>query len=132
VADETVFVDCDNTLILYPYEEAYWAIYGNPYDKVASGEWAGIPDEPEPNVPLIEAIDLYAGPRASFVVWSGGGKWYALRWAEKYMPTRAFGWRAAAKDRAMVGPGDIVVDDQEFKSRGRWMTPAQFVGMVNG
>lgn len=83
-----VFVDIDDTLILWSKD-----------------------DQPHPNIPLIEALTLFARhrPLDPIMVWSGGGMDYAARWAQKYLPEVP--WVVVPKYVQSPNPHDLCIDD---------------------
>lgn len=99
-----LFVDCDDTLVIY--ESATGEI--NPY-----GAWKGEPFER--NETLIKF--LYEFDTDFLVIWSGGGANYAevianLLGIDELNPTYLI------KDKTtfeLVRPGDIVIDDQNIE-----------------
>lgn len=106
-----LFVDVDDTLILYHTEEE-----PNPY-----GVYLGTPYSF--NTRLVQGILNFAAenPESLIVVWSGGGQQYAREWADK----------AGLEDKVvcfdknrhnieeLVREGDVVVDDQ---TQLNWVT----------
>ncbi len=101
-----LFVDCDDTLILYGSEGEV-----HPY--------GFIKDEPyRVNEPLLAFIKAFreANPCALIVVWSGGGAQYALTIAREV--GLADEVAVMIKDRTtfpLVTEHDIVIDDQPIK-----------------
>ena len=102
-----IFVDCDDTLILY--ESGGDGVF-HP---------GGVPrGEPHTyNRPLVDSVRAFANdhPCALVVVWSGGGAQYARVIADIALP--GVNVAALIKDRTtfdLVRPGDIVVDDQDI------------------
>lgn len=101
-----LFVDCDDTLILYD----------------SAGEihpYGFIKDEPyRVNEPLVAFIKRFRAkyPNELIVIWSGGGRDYALRVALE-AGLGGLGTSTLVKDSTtfyLVGEDDIVVDDQEL------------------
>ncbi|KKM22552.1 hypothetical protein LCGC14_1624140 [marine sediment metagenome] len=102
-----LFVDCDDTLIIYDNEDdgelhAYGYLKGFPYHL---------------NGPLVSYIKWFAEeyPEELIVIWSGGGGDYARTIAERIFP----GMEVATmiKDETtypLVRENDIVVDDQDL------------------
>lgn len=94
----TVFVDVDDTLVLYKggSTHPYGVINGEAY---------------EPNTDLIERLKNFTG---RIIVWSGGGKDYARQVARLLLLPEGIRCQAGSKfeDFNQIKPGDIVVDDQ--------------------
>ena len=107
MSDIRLFVDCDDTLVLYcnglRCEHGDVHPYGSKYDP-----WV-------PNEPLIAHIKAFRErhPDALIVVWSGGGKGYAQGFIDKLLPdlgiTALDKW---APSTDLVRAADFVVDDQ--------------------
>jgi hypothetical protein len=92
----TVFVDVDDTLVIYRggnYAHHYGVLDGRPY---------------EPNYGLIKKLQQFDG---TIVVWSGGGKDYARAVARTVLLPASVRCMVATKDPSLVKPGDVVVDD---------------------
>ena len=102
-----VFVDCDNTLVLY--EDRLPHYYG-----ILCG------DSYMPNSELIDKLKRFLG---TIIVWSSGGRDYARQVAELVLP-KDLKYFAMSKFQfeawCVLKEGDIVVDDQK----------ELFVGMV--
>jgi len=101
-----LFVDCDDTLILYNQKgiNPYGLHYGTPFTV---------------NTGLVTYIRKWAkdNPDALVVIWSGGGKAYAELCAS-LAGVGDLGATYLCKDRdtfALVHEGDIVFDDQPIK-----------------
>lgn len=100
-----LFVDCDDTLILWENAKNPAGIYqGDKYDL---------------NLGLIGDVGCFltTHPEYELVVWSGGGVPYAQRWAEMCFHSRNFS--IAPKDMRTPSDRDICVDDMygELKPR---------------
>ena len=101
-----LFVDCDDTLILYDSEGEV-----HPYGFVR--------DEPyRINDTLVAFVKAFYAkyPNALITIWSGGGDQYAAQVA-KEVGLGEIDALCIIKDRAtfsLVGEDDIVVDDQEL------------------
>lgn len=97
----TVFVDVDDTLVLYKNEANKIHPYG-----VING------DEFEPNHELIERLREYSG---HIIVWSGGGREYARQVARIVLLPENIRCMVASKfdDFGRIRAGDIVIDDQK-------------------
>lgn len=97
----TVFIDVDDTLVLYQNEtkgiHPYGILHGEPY---------------EPNTKLIEKLKSFDG---DIIVWSGGGKEYARQVARMILLPEGIRCQAAFKmgEGLQVKEGDIIVDDQK-------------------
>jgi len=92
----TVFVDVDDTLIIYETGGTHhWGdIYGEPYT---------------PNQKLIDKLKTFKG---NIVIWSGGGRDYARRVAKKVLPDTLHYFVGSKLDgKFKPQPGDIIVDD---------------------
>jgi hypothetical protein len=104
-----VFVDCDDTLIIYKdggTVHPYGVDYGEYYI----------------NESLAESIKnfVYDNPCALVVIWSGGGADYARRIADIVLPG-VDGVTCMIKDRTtfyLVHSGDIVIDDMADSVEG--------------
>ena len=96
MSSRRVFVDCDDTLILWPSEVLR----------------AG--DEPAINYQLLSALAIHrsGSPKDKMIVWSGGGADYAERWRRTIMP-----WAddSMSKDTHLPLPGDICIDDMPIR-----------------
>ena len=95
---KTVFVDVDDTLIIYQGDSIhpYGVINGEPY---------------EPNYKLIERLKKFDG---KIVIWSGGSRDYARAVAKKVLPEELrYIIGSKFEDFCTIKDGDIVVDDQE-------------------
>ena len=96
--NKTVFVDIDDTLVIYEGSgmHPHGIINGEPY---------------EPNVNLIEKLKKFKG---NIVIWSGGGKGYAGIVAKAVLPKdMKYTIRSKFEDFFLIKPGDIVIDDQK-------------------
>ncbi len=113
-----LFVDCDDTLIIWLDEHDQPLEGQNPYGG-GSQRW-------EFNDELVRAIEDAQGGEfigAEVVVWSGGGADYAGRWRD-----RIWGFASAAsKDLRLPGPDDLCIDDQPIKVACPVMTWQEFV-----
>lgn len=111
-----LFVDCDDTLLLFGYPDA------DPDSATPYGFWRDVPYTI--NQPLVAFMRAFREKHedALIVIWSGGGEQYA------YAVMRAVGLGEddpefidpipMIKDRTtfpLVGEDDIVVDDQPIK-----------------
>ncbi|KKM94791.1 hypothetical protein LCGC14_1194700 [marine sediment metagenome] len=110
-----LFVDCDDTLIIYDNIACTWPevpceVHGHPFG-VLRGETYKV------NEPLAASIKRWAydNPRALVVIWSGGGSQYARAIADIALP--GVDVMTMIKDETsfhMVRSGDIVVDDMSL------------------
>jgi len=95
-----VFVDCDNTLVLYKdgLPHHYGILRGDSY---------------MPNSELVDRLKKFPG---TVIVWSGGGRDYARQVAELVLP-KDLKYFAMSKFQfeawCTLKEGDIVVDDQK-------------------
>ena len=101
-----LFVDCDDTLIIYDDEDEvkhpYGYIKGYPYRL---------------NEPLIRYIKWFAEeyPEELIVIWSGGGGDYARTIVERVLPdVDVVTMIKDATTYPLVRADDIVVDDQDL------------------
>ncbi len=93
-----VFIDCDDTLILY--------------QKLGTNAFGYYMDTPyEINTALVQRIKDWAEahPEDSIFIWSGGGEWYAKMWMNKLRLGEIA--TPLAKEPNLIREGDIVVDD---------------------
>ena len=109
-----LFVDCDDTLVLYQNDNDI-----NPYGYYLEDPW-------NPNVELIDAIaDHYLS--VQLYIWSGGGQEYAAMWARSlFSPRMNRELVTLSKGRdtiEIVREGDIVIDDMNIRTRGTLYTP---------
>ncbi len=115
-----LFVDCDDTLILYDTTEddgghsPYGFLRGQPYR---------VNDE------LVGSIRAWAddNPCSLVVVWSGGGDKYARVIADLVLP--GLHVSAMIKDMStfdLVRAGDVVVDDQGLNVAARVFGPGEW------
>lgn len=112
-----VFVDCDDTLILWLDEEGQPLEGQNPYGG-GSQKWKW-------NEPLAQALERFiVANGGAAVVWSGGGMQYAQRWADLR------GWddvAALSKDTRIPQPDDLCIDDMPIQVACPVMTWQEFV-----
>lgn len=96
----TVFVDCDDTLVLYVNQDIpnpYGILKGHPF---------------KPNWELLDRLKSFKG---QIHIWSGGGRDYAREVAVLVMPRTlrySVGNKGFNSDTFQVG--DIIVDDQPY------------------
>jgi hypothetical protein len=114
-----LFVDCDDTLILYSQDGEIVHPYG-----VTRGEPHAY------NRPLVNSVRAYVRdhPCALVVVWSGGGAQYARVIADIALP--GVNVAAMTKDEStfdLVRSQDIVVDDMDIKVPARVFRPDEWV-----
>ena len=118
----SLFVDCDDTLIMWLDEYDQPKEGQNPYGggsqrwRVNEGVRAGVLKWRKQN------------PRGEIVIWSGGGVDYARRWGWEVLP--ATDHIAHFKDPRIPRRGDVVVDDAELKTLGTLLTPQQFIEVM--
>ena len=113
--DQRLFVDCDDTLILFDSEgeiHPYGFSRGDPYHI---------------NEPLVVFIKEFREkyPEGFIVIWSGGGQEYATQVAKEVGLESVTPWHMI-KDRTtfdLVREGDIVVDDQELEVPAKVLRP---------
>ena len=101
---QRLFVDVDDTLVKYQSRQAV-----NPYGLYKGDPW-------EPNQRLIDGMRAFreANPDTLIVVWSGGGREYAMTWIDLLKLNPSLDVAGMGKDlgsMAIVRPDDIVVDD---------------------
>lgn len=114
-----LFVDCDDTLILWDQaaDETSGLYYGDRY---------------RPNTSLIEAIEQFArmSPDTDIYVWSGGGVDYAGRWAGLFLQNISIkGW--LSKNIRLPDSYDVCVDDMPIVTNGKTLSPSQFIDAVS-
>src|SRR3990167_4835522 len=97
-----LFVDCDDTLVIW--QDRY----------VNQDKELWVRDKWDINEPLVRAVHSFLAERPEYVliVWSGGGVWYARRWAEKAFPGGNV--MSLAKDNQLPREGDVLVDDMHI------------------
>ena len=111
-----LFVDCDDTLILWDNTPLESGLYSAKY---------------EVNTKLIEAVHKYlAHTKDNLVVWSGGGEEYARRWARMCFPDTE--WEAISKDITLPDAelDDVCVDDMDIVPAAPVLTWQEFVKLV--
>lgn len=116
-----LFVDCDDTLVLWPDE---------PHLNQDKKLWQG--DEYELNHPLIEEIKIFFRDRPredALIIWSGGGADYAATWARRCFPHGEY--LSLSKDIVLPNEDDICIDDMAIRVPCLLMTPAMAVGRLN-
>lgn len=128
-----LFVDCDDTLVLWLDGDGTPLGGQNPY--------GGGSDKYELNQALIDAVVDFMDTHREYelVVWSGGGAQYAKGWADRCFPfkdllnddTDRRNWLQRAhvrtKDINLPQASDICVDDQPLAVNGACMTWQAFV-----
>ena len=129
-----LFVDCDDTLVLWLNEDGQPLEGQNPY--------GGGSDKYELNQALIDAVVDFLDTNLDWelVVWSGGGSQYAKVWADRCFPFKTLydedargvrGWLLSAhvrtKDIALPTADDTCVDDQVLGVAGSCLTWQAFV-----
>ena len=99
-----IFVDCDDTLILYPGDGQHLFCVFTPWIAATKG-WKS-------NEVLIARIRRFDG---DVFIWSSGGREYAKRIARVLLPGVSATFLAKDKDSfRLVREGDIVVDDHHI------------------
>ncbi len=122
MSNRRLFVDCDDTLVLWfngdEHTEGVLLPGPNPYGGGAE-RW-------KPNLLLIEALDAWreANPHHQIIIWSGGGTDYAESWRRRLYPD-ADG--AISKDTRLPFSSDLCIDDQLLKVACPAMTWQEFV-----
>ncbi len=116
-----LFVDCDDTLILYDGEFSE----DGPHPFLALGR-----EGYKINEPLAASIKAYVedNPCALVVIWSGGGAQYARAIADIALPSVDV--MTMIKDKTsfhMVRVGDIVVDDMSLDVPAKVLRPNEWV-----
>lgn len=120
-----LFVDCDDTLVLWNYDEV----------EVAGQKFFTIPNEGEKyrvNHDLIASVNQFmdARPDWTLIVWSGGGAAYAAGWARKFFDGRKY--LIEGKNVKYPQVGDICVDDIiDLKVSATLYTPDQAIERLN-
>ena len=95
-----LFVDCDDTLVLWQEE------HRNQDKSLYLGDKYSI------NTDLIEIVEHIQDTHdAQLIVWSGGGVEYAAMWARRFGLKN---WLTAPKDMRLPQSGDVVFDDMEL------------------
>lgn len=118
-----LFVDCDDTLVLWLNDGKVTA---GPLLPEGPHPYGAGADRWLPNEVLIEAIRARqkAEPR-TLVIWTGGGTDYARTWADRLMPNEYDA--ALSKDTRLPLPGDLCIDDMPLKVACDVLTWQQFV-----
>lgn len=93
-----LYVDCDDTLILWNDHQDS--------NLIVHDDWL-------PNMALIHKITELTAYYDRTFVWSGGGRQYALRWAQRCLD--GYFTNALSKDIFLPQPGDTCIDDQVLK-----------------
>lgn len=127
-----LFVDCDDTLILWQYKEAITPLFDEG-KHVADQVIYTLPNEGEKfkiNELLIFSIVSFLTSHFDWelVIWSGGGREYAERWARLLFPNQSL----VALEKNITFPWfeDICIDDQELKVKARLYTPDEFIAGI--
>ena len=113
-----LFVDCDDTLVLWQYVEREDGLYyATPWQR---------------NDDLIATVRRFVDdhPDTELVIWSGGGAVYAARWAVLFFD----GVECVPEDKNIhyPQPGDICVDDQPLRVACPIYTPEEFMEVYGG
>ena len=112
-----IFVDCDDTLILWLDEEGQPLEGQNPYGG-GSQKWLW-------NEALIRALREIED---EIVIWSGGGRPYAQTWRERLQSASSVvaEW-SMSKDTRIPQPDDLCIDDMPIQVACPVMTWQEFV-----
>ena len=110
-----LFVDCDDTLIIWLNEHDQPLEGQNPYGG-GSQRWKF-------NDELVKAV-LSVSLKWQVVVWSGGGSDYAGDWRDRIDWPLA---NVASKDIRLPEPDDLCIDDQPIKVACPVLTWQEFV-----
>jgi hypothetical protein len=112
-----IFVDVDDTLVLWQTNSLK-----------PDGEYLGTPYTY--NRPLIAALKCHYTdhPGAMIVIWSGGGRSYAKRFAEQIFGGRHIVTLGKEPDTvSLIRDGDIVIDDMvDFTHSGKQYGPTEW------
>jgi hypothetical protein len=114
-----LYVDCDDTLVLWLDGDGDVADGPNPY---GTG-----PDRWKPNEGLIIALENWRMRHPEIdeiVLWTGGGTDYAQLWLRRVYPAAD---DAISKDTRIPRPDDLCVDDMPIKVACPVVTWQQFV-----
>ena len=121
-----LFVDCDDTLILFCFQPGEACPHGGVHPYGASESYPQVPNER-----LIAGMRQFRvdNPEALIVIWSGGGAWYAMSVIKRLNihDLQAQAWDKFGHSFDFVTEGDIVVDDQAPLQRA--LTSQQFKPM---
>lgn len=113
-----LFVDCDDTLVLWLDDDGDVAAGPNPYGN-ASDRWKA-------NTDLVAALNEWNENTlgSEIILWTGGGIAYARVWEQRIYPEAA---DAISKDTRIPGPDDLCIDDMPIKVACPVVTWQQFV-----
>ncbi len=113
-----LYVDCDDTLVLWLDGDGDVAEGPNPYG-TDGDRWKA-------NAELVEAIGEWERntPGGEIILWTGGGKAYARVWEQRIYPEAA---DAISKDMRIPGADDLCIDDMPIKVACPVVTWQQFV-----
>ena len=108
-----LFVDCDDTLVLWHYTEVKPGIFSIQQDE--AGDTYHMNDE------LISSIPCWLSlhPEYQLVVWSGGGLEYAAGWARKVFGRSGIPYIVLPKNMGTPENHDILIDDMYGELRPR-------------
>jgi len=124
-----LFCDCDDTLVLYCVSDELTGRECK-HEVHTYGDFAGDLDGC-PNVRLINEIKKWRedNPLADLIIWSGGGSWYARRFAERFFPeeTKVICLDKLGKNFNLPNADDIVIDDQDIRSAATVQDPRIWV-----
>lgn len=120
-----LFVDCDDTLVIWLDEYDQPKDGQNPYGG-GSQRWRA-------NVPLIEAITRWMDEdkHLEVIVWSGGGHDYARVWRDRlFHASYTRRMHALAKDIRLPRDNDICIDDQDLNVPCALHTADEFIELL--
>ena len=102
-----LYVDCDDTLVLWLDGDDKVLGGPNPYGTGPDGRW-------KPNLELLAAMKQWREntPGSEIILWTGGGTRYARRWMGLIYPEAA---DSISKDTRIPDPDDLCVDDMPLK-----------------
>ncbi len=114
-----LYVDCDDTLVLWLDNDDGVLGGPHPYGTGAAGRW-------KPNLELLGAMKQWREntPGSEIILWTGGGADYAQLWERRVYPEAA---DAISKDTRIPEPDDLCVDDMPIKVACPVVTWQQFV-----
>jgi len=122
-----VFVDCDDTLVLWLGEEGQPLEGQNPYGGGAE-RWRW-------NHQLVGFLLVleFMMPEAEIVIWSGGGEQYARTWRDRLAAVFPVveGWACASKDTRVPTAEDTCIDDAELTVPAEVVTWQDVMAVLN-
>lgn len=111
-----LFVDCDDTLVLWLGEDGEVDGGPNPY--------GGGREKWRRNDDLIKMIEAVRFNYDEVVVWTGGGSDYARVWRDRLLP---WAHHAIAKDTRIPSAADLCIDDADIRVAAPVVTWQEFV-----